>query len=314
MRRLVVHGGAGRISPEHGSTALEGLRGALEAGWSEIDDATEAVVAAVRWMEGSEHFNCGRGAVLNLQGRAELDAALVTGQRKAGAVSNLSWTSHAIEVARKVMEETPHVLLCGRGADRFAKAMGFPRERIGLPARRKLYTELREELLDGRGSRGRWSDGRPSRHPTWWTPLQKLVKQHPELLHGTVGAVAVDRRGRIAAATSTGGIFLRMEGRVSDSSLVGCGTYADPDLAVSVTGIGEVIIRHTFARTLAELYRTHGRDPQAASQTAVRGMPRDSVGVIALDRKGRFGVAKNTSHLAHGTRTDGSSSVRVGLC
>ncbi|MDE1821835.1 MAG: isoaspartyl peptidase/L-asparaginase [Euryarchaeota archaeon] len=313
MRRLIVHGGAGRIAPEHGAEALEGLSGALEAGWGEIDDATEAAVAAVRWMEDSGKFNCGRGAVLNLQGRAELDAALMTGRQQAGAVSNLTYTPKAIAVARKVMEETPHVLLCGRGADRFAKAMGFPRETIGTSARRKLYRELRSDLVNGRGGHGRWSDRKPSRHPAWWEPLKRLVHVHPELLHGTVGAVAVDARGRIAAATSTGGIFLKMEGRVSDSSLVGCGTYADRDVGLSATGIGEVIIRYTLTRSIAELYHLRHEGVQAAADRALATLPRDAVGVIALDRKGRFAVAKNTKNLAWATRSDGERSVRQGL-
>ena len=313
MRRLIVHGGAGRITPEHGEEALRGLRSALDAGWGEIDDATEAVTAAVRWMEDSGSFNCGRGAVLNLRGRAELDAAIVTGRGEAGGVSNLTWSPRAIAVARKVMEETPHVLLCGRGVDRFAKAMGFPKERIGTPARRKLYLELRRDLDKGKDGRGRWSDGRPSRHPAWWTPLRRLVRKHPELLHGTVGAVALDAKGRLAAATSTGGIFLKMEGRVSDSSLVGCGTYADPDLGISATGIGEVIIRHMLTRSIAERYRLRHEGLQAAAERTIAQMPDDSVGIVAVDRKGRFAVARNTSNIAWGSRSEGTSSVRCGL-
>lgn len=313
MRRLIVHGGAGRIPPENAPTALGGMERALEAGWSRIDDATEAAVAAVRWMEDSGQFNCGRGAVLNLRGRVELDAALATSRGEVGAVCHLTRTPQAIAVAQRVMEESPHVLLAGDGADRFARAMGFAQERMGLPRRRQLYRELRAELERRPGRKGAWSDGRPAHHPAWWGRLQKLVREHPELMHGTVGAVALDGRGRLAAATSTGGIFLKMEGRVSDSALFGCGTYADRDLGVSVTGIGEVIIRHTFARSLAERYRQRPRSLQAAVDATVAALPHDTVGVISLDRKGRFGLGRNTENLAFGHRSEASSSVRVGL-
>lgn len=313
MRRLILHGGAGRIPLEREAEVREGLSGALRAGWGRISNALDAVEGAVGWMEDSGMFNCGKGAVLNLQGRAELDAAIMTHDRRAGAVSNLRRTPRAIRVARKVMEETPHVLLCGSGADRFARAMGYPAERIGTPSRQRLYRELRAELLGRSRSSGAWSDGRPSRHPAWWRPLQRLIKAHPELLHGTVGAVALDARGRLAAATSTGGIFLKMEGRVSDSSLVGCGTYADERIGLSATGIGEVIIRHTLTRAIAERYRSEGRGPQAAIEGLIATLPEDTVGIIALDRRGRFGRARNTAHLAYALRGDGDSSVRTGI-
>ena len=264
-------------------------------------------------LDGSGSFNFGRGAFLNLSGRAELDAAIMSSSGAAGGVSNLTRTSQAIAVARKVMEETPHLLLCGKGADAFAAAMGFPQERIGTPERRALYGRLRRELDNGRASTGRWSDGRPSRHPAWWNRLQTLVRAHPELLHGTVGAVALDARGRLAAATSTGGIFLKMEGRVSDTSLVGCGTYADRTVGAAPTGIGVVFLRHAFSRSVAVRCGGRGETPQRAIERALADLPPDTVGAIALDRRGRVGAAQNTADLAHGWRGASSSSLHVAL-
>lgn len=308
-----MHGGAGRIPAERERPALEGVQSALEAGWSGFGSALDAVEAAVRWMEGSGQFNCGRGAVLDLTGKVQLDAGIMTSDRKVGGVANLTRTCHAVSVARKVMEQTPHALLSGKGADAFARSMGFSKEKLGTPARRALYRKLRAELMGAPAAQGPWSDGKPSAHPAWWKPLVKLVHAHPELLHGTVGAVALDGKGRLAAATSTGGIFLKMEGRISDTCLFGCGTYADERVALSATGIGEVIIRYGVTRSIAEAYAERGASPTAAIRATLSSLPLDTVGVIALDRKGRFGVGKNTSHLAYAHRSEKASSVRAGV-
>ena len=294
MERLIIHGGAGRIREENVPRVREGLREALEAGWSRMDHATDAVVAAISAMEDSGIFDAGKGSVLNLRGQAEMDAALMTHERRAGAVANLLRVAHPIQVARKVMEETEHVMLAGRGANLFARAMGFPSVRIRSPERWKTYQSLRQSLRGASRSPARSAGASPLVYPG----LPALLRKHPELLHGTVGAVALDRRGRLTAGTSTGGIFLKLEGRVSDSCLVGCGTYADEHVGISATGIGESIIRHTFARTAAERMVARRLAPSAALLSVLREMPRDSAGAIALDRKGRFGIAHNTRNLA----------------
>jgi L-asparaginase / beta-aspartyl-peptidase len=312
VRRLIVHGGAGRIPPEREAQAEAGARGALKAGWKAFGSATDAVEAAVAWMEDTGTFNAGRGAVLDLRGKVELDAGLMTSDHRVGGVAGLTRTPFAIRVARRVMEETPHALLMARGADRFAAAMGFRAERLGTPARRALYRELRGKLENGRYSKGPWHDSDPSRDMTWWQPLVRLVREHPELLHGTVGAVALDDGGRITAATSTGGILLKMEGRVSDTCLFGCGTYADERIGLSATGIGEVIIRHSITRAIAERLAAERTTPSEAISRVLTPLPSDTVGVIAVDRRGRFGLGRNTTHLAFAHRTERPGSERSG--
>ncbi len=310
MQRLILHGGAGSIPSSRAPEVERGLRAALESGWSRMDHATDAVEAAIQSMEGSGIFDAGLGSVLNLKGRVEMDAALMTHELEVGAVAGLTRTAHPIAVARQVMEKTPHVLLAGPGADRFARALGFPPVRIRPPRRVAVYQDLRRRLEASVASRGKANDRDPMdpARPDWWPRLQSLVSEHPELLHGTVGAVALDAQGRLTAGTSTGGITLKMEGRVSDSCLPGCGTYADRTVGVSCTGTGEVIIRHTLARSVAETLRTSGLTLDQAVRRALRPLPRGTAGLIALDRKGHFGWGRNTENLAFAFRSDRSSS------
>ena len=310
MQRLILHGGAGSIPSSRAPEVERGLRAALESGWSRMDHATDAVEAAIQSMEGSGIFDAGLGSVLNLKGRVEMDAALMTHELEVGAVAGLTRTAHPIAVARQVMEKTPHVLLAGPGADRFARALGFPPVRIRPPRRVAVYQDLRRRLEASVASRGKANDRDPMdpARPDWWPRLQSLVSEHPELLHGTVGAGALDAQGRLTAGTSTGGITLKMEGRVSDSCLPGCGTYADRTVGVSCTGTGEVIIRHTLARSVAETLRTSGLTLDQAVRRALRPLPRGTAGLIALDRKGHFGWGRNTENLAFAFRSDRSSS------
>ncbi len=310
MQRLILHGGAGSIPSSRAPEVERGLRAALESGWSRMDHATDAVEAAIQSMEGSGIFDAGLGSVLNLKGRVEMDAALMTHELEVGAVAGLTRTAHPIAVARQVMEKTPHVLLAGPGAHPFARALGFPPVRIRPPRRVAVYQDLRRRLEASVASRGKANDRDPMdpARPDWWPRLQSLVSEHPELLHGTVGAVALDAQGRLTAGTSTGGITLKMEGRVSDSCLPGCGTYADRTVGVSCTGTGEVIIRHTLARSVAETLRTSGLTLDQAVRRALRPLPRGTAGLIALDRKGHFGWGRNTENLAFAFRSDRSSS------
>lgn len=310
VKGLVIHGGAGRIAPAYASGVEDGLRDALDAGWSNIDNAVDAVEAAINAMEDAGTFDAGLGSVLNLQGRVEMDAAIMTHDRRAGAVANLTSVAHPISVARRIMEETDHVMLSGAGANAFAKALKFPQVRI-LPKRRlATYRALRAELEGSPPPRGSTA---PPLRPPYWERIRQLSERYPELLHGTVGAVALDSRGRLAAGTSTGGIFLKLQGRVSDSCLIGCGTFADRDLGISCTGIGEVIIRSTLARSAVERYRLRRESPQACLQGILSKLPRDTAGAIALDRKGRVGVARNTANIAHGIRTDRSRIPRIAM-
>ena len=246
--RLVVHGGAGsqRIAhddPVHEAKARAGLADALEAGSAILDrggSAVDAVEAASRILEEDCCFNAGRGSVLTEQGEVELDAAIMDGSmRAAGAVAGMKTTRAPISLARRLMEQGPHVFLSGAAADRFAASAGI--EQVAndffiLPERRR---QLEEALAAG-------ADADP-------------------IKYGTIGAVATDRQGNVAAATSTGGITAKRWGRVGDTPLIGAGTYADNrSAAVSATGSGEFFIRAVAAHQLAERIRIGGQSLQAA--------------------------------------------------
>src|SRR6478735_7016035 len=246
--RLVVHGGAGseRIAhddPVHEAQARAGLDEALQAG-SDIlaagGTAVDAVETAARMLEENPCFNAGRGSVLTEQGEVELDAAIMDGRtRQAGAVAGIKTTRAPISLARRLMEHGPHVFLTGEPADRFAAAAGI--EQVAnaffiLPERRR---QLDEALAAG-------SDADP-------------------IKYGTIGAVAVDLNGNVAAATSTGGITAKRWGRVGDSPLIGGGTYADNRAAaISATGSGEYFIRAVAAHEVAARIRLSGETLQQA--------------------------------------------------
>jgi len=246
--RLAVHGGAGseRIAhggPEHEASARDGLEQALEAGSSILakgGNAVDAVEAAARVLEEDTCFNAGRGSVLTEQGEVELDAAIMEGRnRNAGAVSGIKTTRAPISLARRLMDHGPHVFLSGEAADRFAAAAGIDQvanDFFILPERRR---QLEEALAAGSAA----------------DPIK----------YGTIGAVAVDLSGNVAAATSTGGITAKRWGRVGDSPLIGAGTYADNrSAAVSATGSGEYFIRAVAAHQLAERMRIGGQSLQDA--------------------------------------------------
>src|SRR4051795_5833828 len=240
--RLVVHGGAGsmrpgKLDPRQEQCARDGLDAALTAGSAKLDrggSAIDAVEAAVRALEEDECFNAGRGSVLTASGCIELDAAIMDGrERRAGAVSGLRTTRAPISLARRLLDEGPHVFLSGKGADDFARLSGLEQvdnSWFEIPERRRQL----EELLAADG----FDD---------------------EVKYGTVGAVAVDVDGHVAVATSTGGLTAKKWGRVGDSPLIGAGTYADDrSAAVSATGSGEYFIRAVAAHQLGERIRLGG--------------------------------------------------------
>ena len=237
--RLVIHGGAGseRIAhddPAHEAHARAGLEEALAAGAQILErgeSAVDAVEAASRRLEENACFNAGRGSVLTADGEIELDAAIMEGRtRQAGAVSGLKTTRAPISLARRLMEKGPHVFLAGAAADRFAISAGLeqvPNDFFIIPERRR---QLEEALAAGSAA----------------DPIK----------YGTIGAVAVDLDGNVAAATSTGGITAKRWGRVGDSPLIGAGTYADNRAAaVSATGSGEYFIRAVAAHEVAARIR-----------------------------------------------------------
>lgn len=290
MWTLMVHGGAGILRPDDYPADLAlgaraGLQAALEAGGAVLrggGTAIDSVEAAVRVLEDDPHFNAGRGAVLSYDGCVCLDAAIMDGRaRAAGAVAGVSATKNPVSLARRVMAETPHVLLSGSGADQFSREQGLEQageDWFATPERRRQLEELRARV-DG------WFDA--------------------EMKYGTVGAVACDADGHVAAATSTGGVTGKRWGRIGDTPLIGAGTYADDRAcAVSATGSGEFFIRAGVGHEIAARMRLGG----ATLETAIADVLGD---VQALGGTGGVIVAAPGGRAAWAFTTPGMFRGRV---
>jgi len=290
---IAIHGGAGvieraKMTPEKEASYRAGLAAALDAAYAVLErggSSLDAVTTAVHMMEDDPQFNAGRGAVLNQDGDAELDAALMDGRGpRAGAVASVRHVKNPIDLARLVMERSPHVLLVGEGAEEFALEQGMvlvPRSYFRTRARQGELEEARQaEKERGTGETGRGG--------------------------GTVGAVALDRAGNLAAATSTGGLTNKHRGRVGDTPLIGAGTYARNDTcAVSGTGQGEYYIREVLAYDICALMAyKHLTLAQAVTEeihtrlTAAGG----EGGVIALDASGNIVMDFNSIGMFRGAR------------
>jgi beta-aspartyl-peptidase (threonine type) len=260
---IIVHGGAGPIAKSKLPPMLEGCRAAARLAWAALlegHSALDAVERAVTALEDNALFNAGTGSTLNALGEIEMDAAIMDGATLfAGAVAAVKGIKNPIQLARKVLDDKRHVLLAGEGALFFARRLGIP----DCPAAELILPEQRE----------RWARK-----------------------HGTVGCVARDQAGRVAAATSTGGTFDKLPGRVGDSPLVGCGTYADEVGAVSCTGDGEAIIRVVLAKTALESVRSgmHPTDAARRALAVLEEKTKSHAGLIIVDREGRIGHARNT--------------------
>ncbi|MBX7113034.1 MAG: isoaspartyl peptidase/L-asparaginase [Myxococcaceae bacterium] len=274
---ILVHGGAGEVGPlDNREQAINGVKIAARVGQRVLNEggtALDAVVAAVVALENDPIFNAGLGSTLTREGEVEMDAALMNGRNlAAGAVANVKDIQNPILLARLVMERTPHVLLVGEGAHAFAREQQVtfvePGGLVTPRVRAKWEKALSEDTLGVEG--------------------------------GTVGAVAVDRKGHVAAATSTGGTLLKRSGRVGDSPLIGAGTFAD-DLgaAVSCTGHGESMMKTVLAKYASDRVRG-GAAPDVAARAAIEELWRvgGRGGVILADAKGRLGFAFNTARLA----------------
>ena len=278
---LIAHGGAGAWRPGTEDDALDGMRGAVEAGRAVLErggSALDAVCATVVLLEDNPVFNAGTGGVLNFDGFVELDACVMEStDARAGAVAALKRVKNPILVARKVMEETDHVMLAGEGALRFARAMGFADHDNVTPARRADWESKKKDLVAAMQE----GSGRNLR-------MRQFLRHHPEYAGGTVGAAAVDRKGVLAAATSTGGVTMKLVGRVGDSPLPGAGNYASHHVAASATGTGEFVMRSLATRSISERVE-QGAALADAMQAVLEGMRRDydaDVGIIAVDRDG----------------------------
>jgi beta-aspartyl-peptidase (threonine type) len=302
---LMVHGGAGTLdlaaNPAHAQALHHAIARVLAAGRALLEKgapALDAVEHCVTLLEDDPLFNAGRGSVLNEFGRVEMDAAIMDGRSlAAGAVAAVHGIANPVRLARRVMDDTPHILLVGDGAMRFA-------EQCGMPLQPDDYFLLPERLAQLERARARRATG-----------LDHAVENDNGKL-GTVGAVARDLRGDLAAATSTGGLVNKRMGRVGHSPLVGAGVYGDNrSCAVSATGVGEDLMRIVLAKTVADLVELWGLDGPAAAHAAIDRL-RERVagqgGLIVIDRAGRCAGAGSTPNLIHGwIENSGATVVRL---
>jgi beta-aspartyl-peptidase (threonine type) len=288
---LIAHGGAGKWRPGSDEDAVEGLRAAVEKGREILlagGSALDAVCATVVALEDNPIYNAGTGAVLNFDGFCELDACVMESREaRVGAVAALQRVKNPVLVARKVLEETDHVMLAGEGAQRFARVMGFPDHDPVTPDRKADWRDKRDHVNEILGQNA--------------LKMRRFLKEHPEYAGGTVGAAAVDRDGLLAAATSTGGVTLKLVGRVGDSPVPGAGNYACPLMAASATGTGEFVLRSLATRSIAERME-RGASLAAATQEVLARLGSDydaDVGLIAVDRGGLAFAAHRTRDMPH---------------
>lgn len=285
---LVLHGGAGTILKKNMDAATEkayrdklteALRtgeGVLKNGGSSLD----AVEAVIELLEDSPLFNAGRGAVFTAEGKNEMDASIMDGSdRNAGAVAGVTTIKHPITAARAVMTQSKHVMLSGRGAESFAAAHGLeivPPEYFWTQRRWDAYQRMKAQAE---------SFGGPSEH-------------------GTVGCVALDRKGNIAAGTSTGGLTMKLWGRIGDSPIIGAGTYASNEICgVSCTGQGEYFIRNVVAYDIAALMKYRGMSLKSAAKSVIHGelvAQHAEGGLVALDKNGNIAMEFNTPGMYRG--------------
>ena len=319
---LIVHGGAWDIPDDEVAEHQAGCRHALEVGWRVLQDggaALDAVEAAVRALEDAPIFDAGVGSVLNHDGEVELDAAVMEGATlRSGAVAAVRRVRNPITLARRVLESQV-ILLVGQGAERFAETAGVPfcdPAELIVERERRRWEDLRTQAdfrtQDAFGAAreakqpAKQGDDAPAPRPSG-PPLE-----HPG---DTVGCVALDSAGRLAAGTSTGGTANKLPGRVGDSPLIGAGLYADNATGgCSTTGWGESIMKVLLAKTATDLIGA-GYDPMAAARAAIDVLGRRVGGLggcILLDPRGRVGFAFNTPRMAYAYRAEGADEV-VGI-
>jgi beta-aspartyl-peptidase (threonine type) len=316
---IVVHGGAGVIerkdlSPDQDAAYRAAMGRVAEAGAAVLwrgGSALDAIETAIKLLEDDPLFNAGRGAVFTAEGKNELDAAIMDGRDlSAGAVAGVTRTRHPISLARAVMEHSPHVFLMGSGADAFARTQHLEQVEPAY-----FFTERRWRSLEkALKAEGLPIPPRPAGAPL--APDAAAALAHDEGKHGTVGVVALDVNGNVAAGTSTGGTTAKRWGRVGDSPIIGAGTYAsNQSCAVSATGTGEYFIRLTVAREICALVQYKGLSLQAATDQVVQkeltALGGDG-GVIAVAPDGQTAWSFNTSGM-YRARITASDPLVVGI-
>ena len=291
---LIVHGGAGSWRPGSDDDAIHGTTAAVAAGRKILvagGSALDAAVAASLVLEDNPIFNAGTGAVLNFDGFVEFDACvMVSALSQIGAVSGLQRVKNPILVARQVMEETDHVMLTGDGATRFARAMGHADYDPITPDRRADWQDKKAKLDVAVGADGKGA-----------MKIRHFLQSHPEYAGGTIGAVALDADGVLCACTSTGGVTMKLVGRVGDTPLPGCGTYASKFAAASATGTGEYVIRALATRQISDNVE-QGMSLEDSIASVLDALGRDfdaDVGFIGIDALGNAVGAHRTPHMPH---------------
>ena len=295
---VVVHGGAGTRVDADPAPYFEGTRRAAEAGLRVLlqgGSALDAAQAAAMALEDDPRFNAGTGAALTSSGEVELDASCMDGTTlRAGAVACVKTVRNPILAARRVCDDTPHVLMCGPGAEAFARECGIP--------------EIANSLLVTEQQRVRWQE--------LHAQAQREGADSVRLKIGTIGSVAVDAKGHVAACTSTGGTMYKRPGRVGDTPIIGAGTYADDhEAAASSTGLGEAILKVSLARAACIRVRD-GASPRAAAAAAV-GLLRERAqgegGIIVAGPDGRLGWAYNTPRMSRAIARAGMGSAKAAV-
>jgi len=306
---IVVHGGAGTWHFERSQRGLEGVKRAAETGINILKNGgstVDSVMEAVAVMEDDGAFNAGYGSSLNIDKGVEMEASIMDGKTlQAGAAGLLKDIRNPVRLAKIVMEKTDHVFVVGEGAEKLAKIFNLERRNPITELRLKYYEQQRKSLLDGKFELSK---------------LYGLVKAHPELFElETVGAVALDKDGNVAAATSTGGFPLKLPGRIGDSPSIGCGTYADNQAgACSSTGVGEIAIRLVLAKTVCN-YMENQKSAQEAVEMAIRLVNKkilnsyNHMGLIAVDIHGKIGAAHNSPNMCWAYMTSEMQEPTVSL-
>jgi L-asparaginase / beta-aspartyl-peptidase len=304
---MLVHGGAWAIPEDAAEAHLSGVRNALEAGYKILTrgaSALDAVEAAVTILEDDPTFDAGRGSFLTSDGRVQLDALLMDGGRmKAGGVACVERLRNPIQAARLVLEQSPHVYFVGSGAEEFARSHGMPlidNAELVLDRERERLKNAKERQAAGLAD-ATFSGLEDDKGP------ETAVARTMESSHDTVGAVALDAHGNLAAGTSTGGTLNKTPGRVGDSSLIGCGCYADNlSAAVSLSGWGEPIMKLVLGKWATDRVAA-GTAPEFSAREAISYLHNrlgGHGGIILLGPDGRFGMAHNTPAMAWGLATE----------
>ncbi|HEY6376252.1 MAG TPA: isoaspartyl peptidase/L-asparaginase [Edaphobacter sp.] len=305
---LLIHGGAWAMPDEAVAAHETGIANALAAGYGLLEkgaSAVDAVEAAVAVMEDDETFDAGRGSFLTQDGRVQMDALLMNGANlRTGGVACVERLRNPIRAARLVLDKSPHIYFVGTGAERFARQHGMAlcdNMELVIPREQERLYKAQEAELAG------------LRDTTFSGPLA-IPADDPHASHDTVGAVALDAEGNIASGTSTGGTLNKAPGRVGDSSLIGCGCYADNlSAAVSLTGWGEPIMKLVLGKWAVDRVAA-GASPQDAAQAAIDYLFQrlgGHGGIILLGPDGRVGLAHNTPRMAWGLQTEAGAQLGV---